>query len=241
MIFTEQFIEDFKADEMQGIVVLCQLVKEGWAKASRSTSDWNSAEHEITLEAYALLIELSEAKLLRFNRPGFSLSGSPMEDGGRMAAYINALNAEADKSLRERTVIQMRQRFKATIGSAFAYEFSKGDLERVQILINELRELISSTAGFEQSHQRRLLLRLERLQAEMHKKVSDLDHLWGLVGDAGVVFAKLGNDAKPIVDRIRELAGITWSTQARAEELPSGTALPQLGNDTGEGKPAPRL
>ena len=60
----------------------------------------------------------------------------------------------------------------------------------------------------------------------MHKKVSDLDHFWGLIGDAGVALGKLGNDAKPIVDRIREITGITWNTQSRAEELPSGTTFP---------------
>ena len=64
----------------------------------------------------------------------------------------------------------------------------------------------------------------------MHKKVSDLDRFWGLIGDAGVAPGKLGNDAKPIVDRIREIAGITWNTQSRAEELPSGTSFPQLEN-----------
>jgi hypothetical protein len=64
--------------------------------------------------------------------------------------------------------------------------------------------------------------------SELHKKVSDLDRFWGLIGDAGVVVGKLGENAKPIVDRIREIADIVWQTQSRAEELPSGTKLPQL-------------
>ena len=64
----------------------------------------------------------------------------------------------------------------------------------------------------------------------MHKKVSDLDRFWGLIGDAGVVLGKLGNDAKPIVDRIKEVAEIVWQTQSRAEELPSGTKIPLLSN-----------
>ena len=98
----------------------------------------------------------------------------------------------------------------------------------MQHLINELRVQISKTDALEQEHQQRLLRRLEKLQAEMHKKVSDLDRFWGLVGDAGVVLGKLGNDAKPIVDRIKEIASIVWRTQSRAEELPSGTELPSL-------------
>ena len=43
-----------------------------------------------------------------------------------------------------------------------------------------------------------------------------------------MVLGKLGQDAKPIVDRIKEVAEIVWQTQSRAEELPSGTEIPLL-------------
>ena len=69
---------------------------------------------------------------------------------------------------------------------------------------------------------------MEKIQSELHKKVSDLDRFWGLIGDAGVVIGKFGNDAKPIVDRIKEIADIVWRTQSRSEELPSGTTTPFL-------------
>lgn len=62
----------------------------------------------------------------------------------------------------------------------------------------------------------------------MHKKMSDLDRFWGLVGDAGVVLGKFGDDAKPIIDRIRVIAQIVWRTQARAEELPSDAPMELL-------------
>ena len=127
-------------------------------------------------------------------------------------------------------VATFRNRFRTSLDKGFNYEFSQGDLERVQVLINELRDLISKTERFDKDHQQRLLRRLEKLQSEMHKKVSDLDRFWGLVGDAGVVAGKLGKDAKPFVDRIRDIAAIVWRTQSRAEELPSGTQLPQLDN-----------
>ena len=61
------------------------------------------------------------------------------------------------------------------------------------------------------------------MQQELHKCMSDLDRFWGLVGDAGVVLGKFGTDAKALVDRIREIAGIVWRTQAFAEELPTDT------------------
>ena len=66
--------------------------------------------------------------------------------------------------------------------------------------------------------------------------MSSLDKLWGLIGDVGVALGKFGKDAKPIVDRIREITMITWRTQARAEELPSATPLPLLSHSPPEEK-----
>jgi hypothetical protein len=91
-----------------------------------------------------------------------------------------------------------------------------------------LREQINSSNLFEQTHKERLLKRLEKLQAEMHKKMSDIDRFWGLIGDAGIVIGKFGKDAKPFVDRMKEISDIVWRTQSRAEELPSGTPPPSL-------------
>ena len=112
--------------------------------------------------------------------------------------------------------------------AVFCYEFSEGDLNRVQKLVNELRDQISSLSKLSDDHKRRLLARLEKLQSELHKRVSDLDRFWGMIGDAGVVLGKLGKDSKPIVDRIREISEIVWRTQARTEELPSNSPSPLL-------------
>lgn len=119
---------------------------------------------------------------------------------------------------------------KKILDKGFFYEFTDGDLKRIQKIINELREQVSSSTIFEEDHKRRLLRRLESLQSEMHKKMSDVDRIWGLVGDAGIAIGKFGKDAKPFVDRIKELSQIAWKTQARAEELPSSSVNPLLEN-----------
>jgi hypothetical protein len=48
-----------------------------------------------------------------------------------------------------------------------------------------------------------------------------LDRFWGLVGDAGVVLAKLGDNAKPIIECVKQITEIVWRAQGRAEQLPS--------------------
>lgn len=120
---------------------------------------------------------------------------------------------------------------KKILNKGFFYEFTDGDLARIQVLINELREQVSSSDLFEEGHRSRLLRRLESLQSEIHKKVSDVDRFWGLIGDAGIAIGKFGKDAKPFVDRVKELSQITWRTQSRAEELPSGAQNPFIEYD----------
>ena len=70
------------------------------------------------------------------------------------------------------------------LGKGFFYEFSSGDIDKIQNLINLLREEITKAKFIEDNHKQRLLKRLEKTQSEIHKKVSDLDRFWGLIGDA---------------------------------------------------------
>lgn len=121
-------------------------------------------------------------------------------------------------------------RFNLLLSYEFSYEFSEEDISKIQTLINTLREEIKLSNLFEYKHKQRLLKRLEKLQAEIHKKMSNIDAIWGLVGDAGVALGKFGKDAKPFSDRIIEIAKIGWKTQSQAEDLPEGSKHPLLEN-----------
>lgn len=142
--------------------------------------------------------------------------------------FFTEINAEFENLRTNDFISDTRNRFDIMFNNTFIYEFTQGDLDRVQELITELRDEITKSELFEEKHRQRLLRRLEKLQSELHKKVSDFDRYWGLIGDAGVVIGKFGSDVKPIVDRIKELVGIVWNTQVIAEELPIGTKIPFL-------------
>lgn len=226
MIFSEEFLTDLKSDPIEGTIRLIKIVREEFVQGQ----EWTEHDYFVLLEAYALIIEIIESQLLPIARPNFEISGNQDTDCQRINNYLDALAKFCVTESSKLKVESLRSHFKTSLGSGFSYEFSQGDLERVQLLINQIREFITETNGLEKDHQRRLLSRLEKLQSEMHKRVSDLDRFWGLIGDAGVVLGKLGTDAKPIVDRIKEIADIVWQTQSRAEELPSGTQIPMLEN-----------
>jgi len=142
---------------------------------------------------------------------------------------IQPLINDAEGYAKRNQLLSIIEGKKKDLNRGFFYEFTEGDLNRAQELINELRGEISSSNLFEDEHRQRLLRRLEKLQSELHKKMRDVDRIWGLIGDAGIVIGKFGEDAKPFVDRIKELSQIAWRTQSHKEELPSDSKNPMLG------------
>lgn len=106
---------------------------------------------------------------------------------------------------------------KETINETDGYRLDRDEVNRVQVLIDELRKEIASSDKFSDEHKVRLLSKLERLQKEIHKPISDMDRFFGLVGEIGVIMGKFGKDVKPIVDRMKEIAKIGWEVQAKVE------------------------
>jgi hypothetical protein len=116
-----------------------------------------------------------------------------------------------------------KERFAMKSGKLFVYEFTDTDVQEIQNHLNELRSLFSSSEELTEEHRKRLLRRLEQLQSELHKTMSDLDRFWGLVGDAGVAIRKFGEDSKNaalIVAAIYKLTMIIWKAQLVAHGLP---------------------
>lgn len=224
MVITEAILVRIQSEPISGALEACQSV---YAALDQAEND-SEEIYEIHLEFMALFSSLVDAEIISSAPQIPELTGKKSTDSHR----VNKFLGEAYDDLSSRHALakyeKSKSRFSASIGATFSYSFSQGDLEKVQELLNQLRGLVAVSDKFEEDHRHRLLVRLEKLQVELHKKVADLDRLWGLVGEMGVVIGKFGEDAKPFVDRIREIAQIVWVTQARAEELPSGAGLPPL-------------
>lgn len=223
-VFTEEFIAKIQQDPVDGTIEACAMAH----KSVSNSVIFNQSDYNVLTETYALLMELQEAGILPIDITLIEFSGSLQSDSKKIYDQLSAIKSRCTEESAKLRLKSFRSHFKTSLGSAFHYEFSQGDLERIQELVNQLRQTVSESPHLQADHRQRLLKRLESLQSELHKKMSDLDRFWGLIGDAGVVLGKLGNDAKPLVDRIREIADIVWRTQSRAEELPSGTRPPLL-------------
>lgn len=191
--------------------------------------------HDLYIEAYTCLKVFMESRGVPFNY-SFNITGDKEQNVKHVIELFDHVEEEIVTSdvcsLQERLTLK----FSKQLGSGFFYEFSQGDLDRIQNLINDLRGLITETKKLEDDHKRRLFKRLEKLQSELHKKVSDLDLCWGIIMDFGTVIHKLGEDCKPFADRVREIVEVVWSAQNRALDLPSNLPLRLPGEKNTKGK-----
>jgi hypothetical protein len=226
MLFEDNFFHSLPDESNAAIVALVRVSDDFYARVS--DEGWGDETQEQALELLATVEEFAHRFKLKLDLPPPDMH--PAEIGQGLRDVLLALQHKATKELQKNRILLLRQQVKARFPDSYALEFTDGDLERIQKIINELRDHVASSKNFEESHKQRVLRRLERLQGELHKRMSDADRIFGLIGDAGVAIGKFGKSAKPIVDRIRELAEIAWKAQARAEELPSDAPFPMLEN-----------
>lgn len=222
-MFTGEFLDTLPTDPAQALMALCE---EFWHGHAQIPEEATMDMYEKYLEAHAAFEAFNDAFSLELSIP--VLGHDKQENIHLVASSVSQTQAAIEKILADRTVSEARSRFRARFEGGFVYEFSDGDLSRIQQLLNELRDEVETSELFDAKHKQRVLNKVESLQRELHKKITSLDKLWGLMGEAGVALGKFGSDAKPFVDRVKEITQIAWRTQARAEELPSGTTLPLL-------------
>lgn len=233
MLFDDTFVASLRADPINGVVAICKTAK---GKIT-AVQGWSDQEYEALTEAFALLSEMQLAGLFNFETFLPDLENNKVADCSAILSFLEAALKECASLGQQARLETTRSRFRLSLGTEFSYEFTQGDLDRVQVLLNELRVQIATAGFLGEDHRTRLLARLEKLQGELHKKVSSLDRFWGMFSDAGIALGKFGTDAKPIFDRVSEMTQIVWRTQARAEELPSGATVPSIGHTPAE--PAP--
>lgn len=224
-MFDENFLEKLPDDPNLAGKMMCDKFSEtnrGFAADTMKIEHYNDF-----LRAFGTLKAFHELHDFEFEIP--DLAGTEIYNITRIVEFFesasNVFDYKYTQTTIEKSVGRSREVFARKYGKTFLYEFSKSDLDKIQTSINKLRELITESDQIEDDHKARLLKRLEKLQSELHKKVSDIDRFWGLIGDAGVVIGKLGKDAKPFIDRIGEITKIVWRVQTAAEGLPSNTPM----------------
>jgi hypothetical protein len=178
--------------------------------------------YEQYVQALGVLKAFSEANDFVFTYP--EISGDP-EDINIIVKFFQTVRRHFQKGIANLELEESVDKFSKHFGN-FCYVLSQGDVERIQSLISQLRETISNSGEFPEEYKKRLIKRLERLQSEVHKRMSNYDRFWGLMGDLGIARNKPGKDAKTVTEYMEGILTIVFRSQAIAEQLPSDSRLP---------------
>ncbi|OPK11867.1 hypothetical protein [Pseudomonas sp. VI4.1] len=227
MKIPEVIIENIQVEPLKTAIAACEYVDQ----LIGERCDFGPFEHEILMEAYALVSEMAEARLIEFSTVLDDVEVHHVSSCMAIANFLWGVSYELEQQQAAQTLASMKRQFANIISSSFTYEFTESDVARIQTLLGELWQLLCDNDELEEQHKRRLLKRIESLQSEIRMKMSDLDHFYGLTVEGSVMRKKVGGNLKPIVDRIMEITKITWATQSRAEDLPYGSDPSLIGHD----------
>lgn len=227
MYFDEEFLKSLPDDWTYAV----QKIANKFENLMQINRNNRAKQYSIVQEVQLFLTVYCRKKELKYNVP--KLTGTHPANIVNVKNFIAKLCKDSQKHINKQAEAQKLNHYKnvfeITLGDVFHFEFTEGDLERIQQLINELRDLISKTKELKQKHKQRLLSKLNKLQSEFNKKMTDLDRALGFIIEASVVLRRVGENIKPLTDRIGELAGIVLSTQNRAYDLASNLPFKLLG------------
>jgi hypothetical protein len=219
-LFTEEFLQNLPSDILEASELICKEFDRLYLSTEgRAYNDY--------VEAYAILQAFSNSRQRAESFPQLGISQqdnvlaiTTVFGNIKKAAEANLIRRRSQGMLTTKTL-----EYEAVFAKASYYEFSETDFNRIQVLMNEMRDLIRESALITADHKRRLLIRLEAMQAELHKKTRDIERFWSFIGEAGIVIRKFGEDAKPITDRVQELGKIVIAVIMAKEGI---KALPEI-------------
>lgn len=220
MIEPEKILSSLPSDSLEALSALIGFAKDNLSDCPDEYS------YDIMCDWLVFIGTFIEMKDIDYKLD--DVSGDEDQDYRTYRYLVDEVGPEALKRNRALRAQRKRAEQKLLFPDQFHYSFNEGEQGRIQKILNELRDHVLNSSLFEIGHKQRLLFRLEALQAELHKKLSDLDRFWGLLGDAGIAIGKFGSDAKPFVDRIKDLTGLVWRAQAKAEALEHDAEHPLL-------------
>ena len=216
-MFDEEFVKQLPQDIIRAQHIICEHFKELWGATPEED------EMTLCLQSMAFAQVFVEIHSLVLKVPDLDHNVNDVTKIKQVRNFFGNWKSNIDIKLKKKqqtgTYETAKDYYASMFGKGIFYEFSDNDFSRVQTLLNELRELLTKSEDFEEGHRMRLLKKLEALQSELHKKMSDFDKFWGFFIDSGIALTKFWENAKPFRDDIKEIIEIVSRTQAKAENV----------------------
>ena len=115
------------------------------------------------------------------------------------------------------TAESLEEHFAALLDENLGYNLPEQQLTQLRRLVSELQEKILAVNALPDHRRDRLLKRLEKLQQELHSKLSSLDRLYGTTMEVLVVAQTLGDKSKAMLDLAGKVFAIIWALHSRKD------------------------
>jgi hypothetical protein len=161
MLFDEQFVAGIRNHPLRSVLSVCRGVL---STIDDERMEWSEAEYAALTEGYALLVEVQHAGLFGFEAYIPDLTTDRQQDCSAIAGFFREALKQCESLEHQAQIEATRSKFRLSLGTTFSYEFTQGDLDRVQELLNELRVQISTATFLSEDHKHRLLSGPPRLK-----------------------------------------------------------------------------
>jgi hypothetical protein len=218
-MFSEKFINQLPGDVVSAVIVICK----------NFLSFHNAAENPFLnykkyIESLGFFEAYAEKNSLDITFP--DIDDKREKNIEKIINFFESTSKVYEKKYQQLSLERIKEGYTLKLGSPIQYEFTEGEILKVQKQIALLISLISSIKNIDEQYKKRLLKKLDQLQAFSYKTVYELDQFWGLIGEAGILRGKMGVYSGPLISKIKELAETIWQVQLKSEKLPLKTQLP---------------
>jgi hypothetical protein len=221
--FPARMLSQLPADNFESLAALLTEF-ERFDGHARQTAD----HHDDYVEALGILRAFGAARNAKL-APFPDIGPQRQQNIANINAYVtqlrNTVRAELTSRHARGHFESKTDEYMSLFSRVPMYEFPEPDFQRALELINELRELLRTSALLNEDQKRRLLRKLENTRGELNKKTTDIDRFWGFLGEASIAMRKFGADLDPIAERVLELSRIIIDAIFAREGI---TALPEL-------------
>ncbi len=219
-IFTEDFTDKLPADAVLAGYTICETVLDFNRRRLQETGRSSLIEDQHAyLNALALFEVYSETHPLNIRYEIPNLGTDAEKNSTAITEFFEKLKANLNELIVQQKLSDFRRNYADKFNKTTFYKFSDEERDRVKNALHELRVLVNDLNTLTDDHKARLMNRLGKIHVDMNLSLSDLDHMWGLLGDAFVVIAKHGNAGKLIVERLYQIIATVWHVQARTEGI----------------------
>lgn len=219
-IFAEDFTDKLPADTVLAGYTICETVLDFNRRRLQETGTSSLIEDQHAyLDALALFEVYSETHPLniRFNIP--NLGTDAEKNSKAITDFFEKTKANLNELIVQQKLSDFRRNYADKFNKTTFYRFTDEERDRVKNVLHELRVLVGDLNTLGDDQKTRLMNRLGKIHVDIDLTLSDLDHMWGLLGDAFLVDAKHGKAGRLIVERLYRIVDTVWQVQARTEGI----------------------